>query len=728
MPKEKKSFSRKLNQRYLQGKILKFLKRHSKKSYNAGTLARKLHIKNSKDSIAKSLEILATKEKLIEDRHGKYRLNPRTKFEHHYDPPTVVTGIVDMTFSGSAYVMLENGKQDVYVPKKNLYGALHGDTVSVSIRPSRGHRRPEGRIVEVKSRYRTTFMGVFRDFTKYGYVYIEEKYLMLEIKVLPEHFNQAEDGDTVIVEVTDFGRPGRMDFRGKVKYKFTVADPHDFKMNAILINNGFDLFFPDEVVKESEKFNDDVDDDALVDREDFRQKWTCTIDPVNAKDYDDALSYHELDDGLIEIGVHIADVTHFVKPGSSLDKEARKRSTSVYLVDRVCPMLPEKLSNDLCSLKPGTDRFTYSVIFEFKPSGELVSERFMRGVIHSDRRFTYDEVQEILEQENGQHFEPLNFLNKTANALRKRRFQQGSIDFDSDEVFFELDENKKPVKIKKKVRKSAHKLVEEFMLLANRKVAALIGNSPGSKKKSEMVYRIHDLPDQDKLSELALLAKEFGIEMKLDTPRQIAESLNLMTSTLSDSHLLNVLRPMAIRSMAKASYSSENIGHFGLGFHHYTHFTSPIRRYADVIAHRILTQFLSKELKSYPRLEETCKHISRKERDAINAERESIRYKQVEYLMDRLGEQFKGTVRSIIERGFFVELSDIQIDGMVSFGRLKESFIIHPSRIKAIGSQSNRLVRIGDEITVSILEANLDNMQIELEWVSNDDTSKNLSA
>lgn len=715
MSKHKTSFSKKLSPRYLQTTILKFLRKHPGKKYHAATLSRKLDVNNSKDSISKALETMALKDKLVTDHHGKFGYNPSYK-GHHSGPATIThTGTVDMTASGGAYVVVNKNERDIYVPKKYLNGALHMDTVEISTRKSYGSRRPEGQVIKVVSRYKTSFLGEFRDFKKFGYVYVADRNINIEIKILPQDFNDAEDGNTVLVSITDFGRAGHHQYRGVIKHIFSLSSAHDYKMSSILINNGFNLFFPEEVMAESEKLVLNIGEEELQSREDFRNVWTCTIDPDDAKDFDDALSYRRKED-LIEIGVHIADVTHFVKEGTLLDKEALERSTSVYLVDRVCPMLPEKLSNDLCSLKPQVDRLTFAAIFEFKKDGTLSSTRFTKSIIHSDRRFTYNDVQEILDGQSSEYMEELNFLNKTAKQLRSERFENGSIDFDSDEVQFILDEDKKPIDIVRKERKDAHKLVEEFMLLANRKVAEWVSKK-AQNQKFPFIYRVHDLPDPAKLKELAVLAGEFDIKLKLDTPGNIATSLNYMTARLANSDLLSILRPMAIRTMAKAEYAADNIGHFGLGFPFYTHFTSPIRRYSDVIAHRELDSCL-KKIKPGPRdMDKMCKHISKKERSAIDAERASIKYKQVEYLQEHLGHEFGGMVRAIIDRGFFVELVDIQIDGMVSFERFNESFSLHPAKIKAIGNKTGREIRVGDMVRVKVLEADLERSQIDLELV-----------
>ena len=450
-------------------------------------------------------------------------------------------------------------------------------------------------------------------------------------------------------------------------------------------------------------------------RRDMRGTTTFTIDPETAKDFDDALSFKQLENGNYEVGVHIADVAHYIEEGSALDKEALNRSTSVYLVDRVLPMLPEELSNDLCSLNPNEDKYTFSAIFEMKKNGKIKSEWFGRTVIHSNRRFTYEEAQERLESKKGDFQEELNILNKIHHNLREHRYKNGSISFESEEVRFILDDNGKPIDTYVKERKDAHMLVEDFMLLANRSVGKYI--SEKDKIEIPFVYRIHDEPNPDKLVDFAVFAKALGYKMHIDTPTQIAESFNALAAAAKENEQLKMLEPLAIRTMSKAEYSSENIGHYGLGFQYYSHFTSPIRRYSDVLTHRILFKNLEHKTERVDKdaLEQMCKHISIQERNATQAERESIKYKQVEYMEDQIGNTFNGRISGMIEKGIFVELLDSKAEGLIKFSSLTENYDVADSRLVATGRRTGDEIKMGDRVQVKVLGTNIDNRLIDFE-------------
>lgn len=699
-------------QRFLQQALLKYLRQKPNKAYSAKHLGHKLDVKNSKDSIEAALFALADKNKVLLDSTGKYRINTDNIHSKVTRSKIVQEGTIDIISSGAAFVTVKGQPRDVYVPERYLNNALHQDIVEIEVTSASFGRRPEGKVLRVISRNRTTFIGHFQLIKHYALVEINDGKVSISARVLPKNYNGADDHDMVIVEIYDFGDQEKGKLFGRVLSVIDKENRNDFEMNSILVQNGFNIEFSPEAIKEAANLSDEITERDLAERRDLREKNIFTIDPEDAKDFDDALSYEVDDAGMIEIGVHIADVTHFVKEHTALDKEAFKRSTSVYLVDRVCPMLPERISNELCSLRPEEDKFCFSAIFRFDREYQLKDQWFGKTLIHSKRRFTYEEAQEIIETRTGDFSDELHALNQLAQFLRKRRFEEGSIDFDSDEVRFVLDEQKKPIAVKKKERKESHKLVEEFMLLANRKVAKYVAKK--SRNTIPFIYRSHDVPDPERLIELALLAAEFGIKLNMDTPRQIAESLNRLTSESSNQDVLSVLRPMAIRSMAKAVYSTERIGHYGLGFDYYTHFTSPIRRYSDILSHRILYKNLTEEYRvKEQELEEMCIYISGRERSAINAERESIKFKQVEYLYEHIGEELDGIIRSIIERGMFIELVESQADGMVRFDKFDESFSLHPARIKATGNKSGKIYRIGDRVRVRVDEVDLEKKQIE---------------
>jgi ribonuclease R len=722
-----KSGSRKLPQRFLQQAILKLLRKKSTKFYNAKTIVQKLGVKNSRDSAEDALRTLYSKGKLLSDGQGRYGINPKNSNSDIRRSKNLYNGRIEVISNGAGFVIVEGLDQDVYIPKKYVYGALHGDTVRIESSKPRPGRRPEGKVVDIVTRGRTAYIGIFRELKKYGLVYIDDGKAELEVKVLPKDYKDAEEGSAVVVEIYDFGEENRNQKLGRITATINKDDRNDFEMNSILLSNGFDIQFPEQVLAETAQLNDVITDDDLAHRRDLREWDIFTIDPVDAKDFDDALSYIKHDNGDIEIGIHIADVTHFVKPGTTLDQEAYSRSTSVYLVDRVCPMLPERISNELCSLRPNEDKFAFSAIFIMDPDLKIKSQWFGKTLIHSKRRFTYEEAQEVIDQNQGDYAEELKEMNRIAKHLKKKRFEKGSIDFESDEVRFVLDEDKKPVDVMRKVRGDSHKLVEEFMLLANRRTAKYVAKK--SKNEIPNVYRVHDTPDPEKLQTLATLAMEFGIKLNLDTPKNITQSLNNLTQNLDDEGLKSILRPMAIRCMAKAVYSSDNIGHYGLGFSYYTHFTSPIRRYSDVLVHRILQANLVGELRlKTAELEEKCQHISAQERNATSAERESIKYKQVEYLGERIGEELEGTIRNIIDKGIFIELTESQADGMVRFDDFDEPFDVHSSQIKATGMRSGLVLRIGDRIKVSILSVDMDKKQADFSFVSKLDGNQDQNA
>ncbi len=710
------NYSKKLPQRFLQQAIFKLLKKKSSKSYNPKVIGQKLGVKNSKDSIISALVELERKNKIFSDNKGRYSINLDYLKSNPGSNKRILEGKLESISSGAAFVVVEGQERDVYVNKRDINGALHKDRVRIETIFFKNGKRPEGKVLEVIKRNRTAFIGTFSQTKKYGLVYVDDGKVELEIKIMPNDIRDAEDGDIVVVDIYDFGETKRNNLLGRVLAEIDQKNRNEYEMNSILLSHGFDIAFSDEVLKETDQLRDVITDQDLKDRRDLRDKDVFTIDPFDAKDFDDALSYEILENGNIEIGIHIADVTHFVKETSALDKEASMRSTSVYLVDRVCPMLPEKISNELCSLRPDEDKFSFSAIFTFNKSDKIIDQWFGRTLIHSKRRFTYQEAQTIIDNEEGDFAAELLGLNRLAKVLKKKRFEKGSIDFESEEVKFVLDDENRPIDVKLKVRGDSHKLVEEFMLLANKKVAKFIAKK--AKNSIPFVYRVHDLPDPERLSELGLLASELGISLQLDTPNNITNSLNNLSKEGIDEHLMKVLKPMAIRTMAKAAYSTNNIGHYGLGFEYYTHFTSPIRRYSDVLVHRILDKNLTGESRiDLAKLEEQCLHISTKERSAISAERESIKYKQVEFLSNKIGEKIEGNIRGIVDKGVFVELKHSQCDGMIRFDSFDEPFTIHSAYIKAVGNRTGFVLTIGDSIVVEVLEVDLQKRQIEFGFV-----------
>ncbi len=707
---------RRLPPRQLQQAILKIFSEQPRKRFNPRQILKKLHVANNKDSVQHALEQLVEQGKLqaLEDFKFKLKRGSGVKARKK-----VYEGFVDVTRSGSAYIECEDLEDDVFVAQKNLGSALHGDRVEVAVWWPRGRKRPEGEVIKVLERATDRFVGTFYPRGEKALVVPTRDDVPFDIEVDLDDLKDAAEGEKVVVRITDWGS-----YRRPVKGKVTAVlgmEGNDLEMNTILINAGFDLSFPEEVLAEAGRLPAEISDEEISKRRDYRKVTTFTIDPADAKDFDDALSVKFLEDGSVEVGVHIADVTHYVRQGTALDKEAFKRSTSVYLVDRVIPMLPERLSNNLCSLRPHEDKLTFSAVFIIGPSGKLISEWFGKTVIHSNHRFSYEDAQDLIEAGEGEYFKELNYLNGLAKQIRKKRFDNGAIDFNVEEVRFRLDEDGVPVEAYVKDRKDAHMLIEEFMLLANRRVATYI-HKRGKGREIPFVYRVHDYPNPEKVAELARFAQEMGYKMKINTPREIAASYNKLIEEAEKNPALKLLEPLAIRTMAKAEYSTNNIGHYGLAFDHYTHFTSPIRRYADVLVHRILFENLgSKTLRvDKESLEEQCKHISLQERKAMDAERKSIKYKQVEFIQKHIGEVFTGFISGIIDRGFFVELEGNKCEGMVPFDSLPEPFEVEEGRLKAIGLRSGRVLKMGDEVQVSIFNADLAKRQIDMRLEEDD--------
>lgn len=698
----------------LRSAIFRLFRRHPQKRLTAKQVIKKLKVENNKDSVADALDKLTQKSKLQEIDAGKYQLAPlngRTAEKRLHE------GVVDMTRTGSAYIIVDDLENDVHVPAKYVRGAMDGDRVQVSVFTPPGRRRAEGEIVKVVRRVREHFMGILRLWKNYALVMPETPSAPPEIFVDLKDIGEAKDGEVVVVKITEWPEKPNQSPRGLVTSVLGKPGSSDIEMKGILINNGFELDFPATVMAQAEALPEQINEAEIFNRRDIRNIPTFTIDPADAKDFDDALSFRYLENGTKEVGVHIADVTHYVKPNSPLDKEAYNRATSVYLVDRVLPMLPEKLSNQLCSLRPNEDKFTFSAIFIFDKDDRILDRWFGKTVIHSDRRFTYEEAQEVLDAGQGDHADDLKELNRIAKKLRKNRFKGGSINFDVDEVRFRLDEDGVPVEVYVKERKDAHLLIEDFMLLANREVATYIRNK-GQNQEIPYVYRVHDEPDPDKLHEFALFAKNLGFEMNLGSPQEIAASFNRLVDAAKENESLELLEPLAIRTMAKAEYSTNNIGHYGLGFDNYAHFTSPIRRYSDVLAHRILEANLKGAFRmDKAKLEEQCKHISVMERRAVSAERESIKYKQVEYIEKHIGDEFYGYISGMMDRGIFVELAGNHCEGMVPFASLDDDFELINGRLQARGMYTGRQFKMGDKLKVRIVSADLATRRIEMELV-----------
>ena len=727
--KSKKTGS-KLSSHQLQRELLNLFQRNPKKRLNPKQAARKLKITNSKDSVQAALDKLVEDKKLHPLGDYLYKLRYQEEQSSNGKDATFYEGTVDMTRSGDAYIVCEGLENDVHVSSKYLESAMNGDKVRIRTWTPRGRRKPEGEVVKVLERSREHFLGTLWLYPGHAIVTLDTNPPM-DVAVELGNIKEAQDGHRVVVRIEDWEGKGKFKHpQGVVTTVLGLAGSNDIEMKSILINNGFELDFPEEVLRESEYLPTRISSEEIAHRLDMREVTTFTIDPETAKDFDDALSIRELENGETEIGVHIADVTHYVKEGTPLDKEALRRSTSVYLVDRVLPMLPERLSNDLCSLRPNEDRLAYSAIFVFDKGMKIINRWFGRTVIHSDRRFSYNEAQQVLEVHSGELANELRHLNKIAKHLRRQRFKNGAINFESDVVQFRLDEAGSPIEVFVKERKDAHLLIEDFMLLANKEVATYIAMK-GRNEEIPFIYRVHDEPNEEKVEELARFARELGFEMNISSPIEIARSYNRLADAAEKDPGLKLLSPIAIRTMAKAVYTSENIGHYGLGFNYYTHFTSPIRRYSDVLSHRLLDKNLGKGQffrANKVKLEEECKHISQQERRATDAERESVKYKQVEYIEKHIGEVFTGYISGIIEMGIFVELKDSRIEGMAPFQNLDEPMEVADSRLRIKGAYSGKEYKMGQEIRVRIVRADLAKRQIEMDWIREEEDKEAVAA
>lgn len=713
--KKKPIKGKKLAPGALQNEILKMLKHHPKKRMTARQVILKLKIGNNSDVVGAAMDRLVKKELLLKVEENKYQYNGRSDTSSNGE---TYSGVVDMTRTGSAYIVCDNLEEDVHVSPKYLNSALNGDKVLIRAWRPRGRRRMEGEVVEVTERGTSQFIGNIYLYESNAIV-IPEGSADIDIIVNLEDTKGAKQGNVVVVKVTEWIGGRNKVIKGKVTSVLGAEGSSDIDMKAILINNGFNLEFPDEVVEASEALSTEITKEDIQSRRDMREVITFTIDPETAKDFDDALSIQYLENGQYEVGIHIADVSHYVLPGTALDKEAYRRSTSVYLVDRVLPMLPEKLSNELCSLRPLEDKLTFSAVFTFDQDDKIVDRWFGRTIIHSDRRFTYEEAQEILENGSGEFADELKKLNKVARQLRKIRFKHGAINFETEEVKFRLDEEGVPMEVYVKERKDSHLLVEDFMLLANREVAIYIFNK-GKSEENEIpfVYRIHDEPDPDRVAELVRFAAELGFEMKAATPQQTASAYNKLAEAAEKDPGLKLLQPLAIRTMAKAVYSTKNIGHYGLGFSYYTHFTSPIRRYSDVLSHRVLARNLGGSWRANKeQLEEECLHISRMERRAMEAERESVKYKQVEYLQKHKGDEFDGFVSGFSERGIFIQLELNFCEGRVSFETMKEAYDLSDGRLHITGRRSGQVIKMGDKVRVRVVDTDLHRRQVTMVFV-----------
>lgn len=640
---------------------------------------------------------------------GLSQFGPKTQY---------VEGTVDMKSTGKAYVVLDDEDgEDIFIASNNTGKALHGDRVRVAMFPKRNNKKPEGEIVEVLERKHTDFVGVLRITRGYVFVVPDMESIPVDIFVPKGELNGAKDGQKVIVHLVDWPDGSGNPF-GEIVRVLGTPGENDVEMESILAAHEYPIDFPEEVEKEAASIPVKIKAEEIRKRRDFRDVFTVTIDPADAKDFDDAISLRKLENGHWEAGVHIADVSHYVTPGSAIDKEALSRGTSVYLVDRTIPMLPEKLCNNVCSLRPDEEKLTFSVVFEMDDDANIYNNWIGKTIIKSCRRYTYEEVQAMIEGGDGDYKEEILTFNKLATKLREKRMAAGSINFHSEEVKFILDENKKPIDTYIREQNESHELIEDFMLLANRTVAETFGGKQSKWKNHTFVFRVHDESNPEKLNKFILLISRLGYSMDISTRSNLVSSYNKLFKDVEGKGEKNLVEQVAVRTMAKAVYTTDNIGHYGLAFDYYTHFTSPIRRYPDLMVHRLIERYLidgqsSADKKKY---EKMCLHSSDMEKQAEEMERQSVKFKQAEYLQDKIGQVFEGLVSGVSKWGVYVELKGNKCEGMVRYEDLPgDYYFLDEDNFRVIGEDTGKVIQLGDEVKVRIKAVDLFKRQMDFE-------------
>ncbi len=669
-----------------------------------------IHDPESRDTILEILREESKKKTLKELSPGKFQ---------KLELKTFVEGKVDLTNDGSAFIITDDEDEtDIYIAPRKLRNALNGDRVKVYVYAKSKGSRQEGEVIEILQRHKMEFTGIVKLSERFAFFIPDDRKMMHDIFIPISDLNGAKNGIKAVAEITDWP-PGAKNPIGRIKHILGAQGENDTEMNAILAEYGFPLSFPKEVEQESEEIPDTITPAEIARRRDFRDILTFTIDPFDAKDFDDAISFKYLPNGNYELGVHIADVSHYIKPDSALDKEALERGTSVYLVDRVIPMLPERLSNGLCSLRPNEDKLCFSAVFELDNEAYIKNEWFGKTVIHSDRRFTYEEVQDVIEKKSNEYEKEIHKLNELAYILRDRKFKNGAISFETTEVKFKLDESGKPIGVYVKERKDAHKLIEDFMLLANRKVAEFVSKKGKGKHKYTFVYRTHDSPKPDSLASFAQFAARFGYRINTKSDKETAKSLNFLMEDVEGKKEQNVLTQLAIRSMAKAIYTTKTTSHYGLAFDYYTHFTSPIRRYPDVMVHRLLFHYLNGgQSANAEHYEKLCQHCSQMEKKAADAERSSVKYKQAEFLKDQIGSVYTGIISGVTEWGMYVEIIENKCEGMIRLRDISDDFYtLDEKNYQIIGQRKKKVYRLGDEVQIKVKNVDLTKKQIDFSLI-----------
>lgn len=714
--------------------IFKTLNEDATQSYNYKQIASKIGISDTdgKTQLLKKLAELTTTKKIKETDRGKFKINVDRKYN---------VGTLDVTSNGNAYFISDDFDDDIFIPSINLNTGLHKDTVKVYTYNKRGSKKLEADVVEVLERAKTDFVGVLQLNKNFGFVVADDNKMYSDLFISQNNINGAEDGDKVVATLIDWPSNSKNPF-GKIKQVLGKPGDHNTEMHSILVEYGLPYEFPKEVEEEAEHLQIEITKEEIAKRRDMRSDLTFTIDPKDAKDFDDALSFTKLDNGNYEIGIHIADVSHYLQEKTILDDEAYERATSVYLVDRVVPMLPEMLSNGVCSLRPNEEKLTFSAVFEIDEKAHVIKQWFGRTVTYSDQRFAYEEAQEIIENctlsDVKEYTMPVDIsiidkeyrvtkeiveatlkLDELAKKMRKKRMNAGAISFDRVEVKFNLDAEANPIGVFFKESKDANKLIEEFMLLANRKVAEFVGQEQGKPSKKTFIYRVHDEPNIDKLTALQGVVSKFGYSINTESKESISQSLNKLLSDVHGKSESNMVETLAIRTMSKAVYTTQNIGHYGLAFDYYSHFTSPIRRYPDVMTHRLLQHYLdggkSPKAEIY---EEKCKHSSQMEELASKAERDSIKYMQVKYMQDHKDMEFEGVISGVTEWGIYVEIKENKCEGMVRIRDIKSDYYIFDEKQYAIvGQSTKKIYQLGDDIIVKVKKTDLERKHLDFNLI-----------
>jgi ribonuclease R len=715
--------------------IFKVLNEDSEKFYNYKQIAAKLKISDTdgKTQLLKKLAELTATKKVNEIDRGKFQINKDRKYS---------VGTLDITSNGNGYFITDDYEDDIFIPNINLGKGLHQDTVKAYVYAKRSGKKLEADVVEILERAKTEFVGVLQMNKNFGFVVPDSNKMYADIFVSQNNINGAKDGDKVQATIVDWPENSKNPF-GKITTVLGRPGDHNTEMHSILLEYDLPYEFEPEVEKEAESLSIEITKAEIAKRRDMRKDLTFTIDPKDAKDFDDALSFTKLENGNYEIGIHIADVSHYLEPKTILDDEAYKRATSVYLVDRVVPMLPEMLSNGVCSLRPNEEKLTFSAVFEINEKAQIIDEWFGRTVTYSDQRFAYEEAQSIIENcKLSDAIEPYTMpldisiidkeytvtpaiveatlkMDKLAKILRKKRMKEGAISFDRVEVKFNLDKNANPIGVYFKESQDANKLIEEFMLLANRKVAEFVGFSKGKATNKTFIYRVHDEPDIEKLASLQNIISKFGYKINTETKESTSDSLNKLLSDVHGKAESNMIETLTIRTMSKAVYTTQNIGHYGLAFGYYSHFTSPIRRYPDVMTHRLLQHYLDGgDSPKADKYEEKCKHSSKREELASKAERDSIKYMQVKYMQDHKDEIFDGVITGVTEWGIYVEISSNKCEGMVRIRDIKSDYYIFDEKQYAIVGQSTKhIYQLGNEVKIRVKNTDLERKHLDFNLI-----------